>query len=66
MFAVHLSLHVAMHNGTFLHTHAICHSHPHEIIPIPLPISSQKAIPIPMRFSRLSHSHVNSYSQAHL
>ena len=39
--------------------------HSHEIISIPIPISSPKATPIPMKFSRESHSDGNSYSHMH-
>ena len=47
MYVVHLSLHVAMQNMT---SHTICHSHSHDVIsiPTPIPISSPKAILIPM------------------
>jgi len=57
----HLSLNVAMQNRTFY----MRHYHSHDIIPIPIPISSPKAIPIPMGFPRESHSHVNSHLLLH-
>jgi len=56
MFVVHLSLHVAMQNRTFL---TYVHSHFHDVTSIPIPISNPKTIPISMGFPWESHSDAN-------
>ena len=54
-------------SGTFWHT-KVSHSNSHVIIPnpIPIPISSQKSLPIFMGFPWEPHFDGNSHSHAHI
>jgi len=64
MFIVYLSPHVTMQNRTFFYI-IMCHSHSHDVIPIPIRISSIKLFLFPwdsygkpiLMGLRESHSH---------